>query len=1566
MESIPTHYKFGQQSTSRTQPDRSRRSGPQSVPDYRGDASLMHQHQYLGNSAAPYTAYPGSGPYDLNNMNMARPQVRQSAVIPFPSNNSCDTVSPVASPMNMSGPFDRWLNPGTQPWDMAHLTSPTVPSPFSNSGQLHAQPGSMMQYRDHQPSDTASFATAPPASDSAYHSATVSARDQEPSKPGQECADLVDQLHSMRPRLASNQQSLSLGDPSSQQLPDSPASDLPVERLCPTCGQSFRLQSELKKHVAKHLKLYSCTMPGCRRKTGFTTNNDLERHVKSVHNHFEPGAKVYHCVSESCAGKRKWWPRQDNFKQHLERMHKDENHDELLKRSEHSVTKRGGLSSNNSSSDGEGYDTRDAASEQRALDQRRSRVGRRLAPPYIDQVQSETSHLTVPEGKRRKLIETENAEPADSPNFTGMTDARLRRPSSSSSARSGNRGPKPEVVQVSRVTADGSSPVLHQQKTQEELQREALVTFLATQVEASPFQESMEQKLARALDSALVSSKFQLLKPLHQNVNQPTNVTANGFQPFRSITNHVVTAPSRRPMERDTNSELQCPTCHKSVARQCDMRRHMRRHTRPFGCTSDACYKQFGSKNDWKRHENSQHFQQDLWRCEESLLESPVLDRDVNSADATDLCAQTFPNKSHFKAHLRANHGIQDKETVDCKIRSQRIGFNGQGQFWCGFCRQIIELHNAGAKAWDERFNHIGDHYSAQSCVMHDWLPPDGHHTKGELETMQTKPGNHDLEHLTKKDLGVVVVSDQDESPPNIILNDDIDMQPRAETDVPTFDLSGINSYSTTEHLDVVNEGNDDENLEGTMVDHIYCDAMPIRWHVPTTRSNFERKHPPPGSKPYSVADDASVGSKHDLRKAKSVSYEASRQRTENPASVGMEPGHHGQPAVGSYFLEAQPLEDLSKFQLKAKGDPKAPSEGQAILKGITILPLTCQHCNDTLAFRCVRATPNKADFRDRLFFKLAKVNLVDSSTDQKVGINIQGEASDDPTAPEPDQSETRPNPSTMQRSEDAGRLELADNEAADSINQGHQWKDVHETWERRTRKTLSPAHFGRRILDVRAARDNRSSTSISEPSPTLPAPATRQASVARRPSVPTSYATSSSVLPPILAPSLPHHHVRPLSDPDSSNSQVRMEAAINRLQVEMQQVWGAISGLREEIRHRPSVTSSERTLDDPATLDMLSETVANASNKAGEIDGLKLQMDLIRRRLKRLEDPKAPPTPSPHSQQGETSFARPMTDMSSQAAVGEYGGGWNPVNAATKRKTSSLELQDAQEAAKRLRASFGNTPAQPEHRSRVGSLGDSQASFRPESQRHLPPLPTTFSDRRLPGRPRKSPPPDLGTPAWEHESWSGAEVGDDGYYRPLVPGAERGRVIRRGAGGADIFDHSSKRTRQKPIRNAEGVLIRKDGRPDQRSISSPMNLKKVHARKVAETGESESESPVGASPTGVEHGESGGSAASEEGATRSPPQGNQPTTTSEHAKIMQQMFPQGVSSDTRRMDYAGRLFPQETLQPREEKIKEDMQKAAAQNTTEGEQPSGSVYAPGTDTQESMPAASMPAPATGS
>ena len=77
------------------------------------------------------------------------------------------------------------------------------------------------------------------------------------------------------------------------------------------------------------------------------------------------------------------------------------------------------------------------------------------------------------------------------------------------------------------------------------------------------------------------------------------------------------------------------------------------------------------------------------------------------------------------------------------------------------------------------------------------------------------------------------------------------------------------------------------------------------------------------------------------------------------------------------------------------------------------------------------------------------------------------------------------------------------------------------------------------------------------------------------------------------------------------------------------------------------------------------------------------------------------------------------------------------------------------------------------------------------------------------------------------------------GPYDPFTAGHPDSSSAAQTSGG--------KKTRTKPIRNAEGVLIRKDGRPDMRSVSSANNLRKVHAKKEAERAENEGRTPTSA-----------------------------------------------------------------------------------------------------------------------
>lgn len=86
--------------------------------------------------------------------------------------------------------------------------------------------------------------------------------------------------------------------------------------------------------MLKHDRPHVCDQHGCRRAAqgkGFTTINDLQRHKKSVHR-IGVERDSYQCASDHCRNRGKIWPRLDNFKQHINRMHKDEDEHELIRK----------------------------------------------------------------------------------------------------------------------------------------------------------------------------------------------------------------------------------------------------------------------------------------------------------------------------------------------------------------------------------------------------------------------------------------------------------------------------------------------------------------------------------------------------------------------------------------------------------------------------------------------------------------------------------------------------------------------------------------------------------------------------------------------------------------------------------------------------------------------------------------------------------------------------------------------------------------------------------------------------------------------------------------------------------------------------------------------------------------------------------------------------------------------------------------------------------------------------------------------------------------------------------
>ncbi|KAF3040646.1 hypothetical protein E8E11_007863 [Didymella keratinophila] len=200
-----------------------------------------------------------------------------------------------------------------------------------------------------------------------------------------------------------------------------------------------------------------------------------------------------------------------------------------------------------------------------------------------------------------------------------------------------------------------------------------------------------------------------------------------------------------------------------------------------------------------------------------------------------------------------------------------------------------------------------------------------------------------------------------------------------------------------------------------------------------------------------------------------------------------------------------------------------------------------------------------------------------------------------------------------------------------------------------------------------------------------------------------------------------------------------------------------------------------------------------------------------------------------------------------------------------------------------------------------------------------------------------------VGTPAWER-GWSAVP---DSHGSPTTfedhPAHPARSIVRRGGGGGgarggarmversgewtpeigprSIFhDRDSpievKKTRSKPIRNEEGILVRKDGRPDRRSQSSAANLRKVHARKE----EQQREAEAGSTPTGVHASMSAGPDTPSPSARGHSEPDITDSVRKKHNAILGRIFPDGLDDSRKQHDYAHQVFNEDrdhTAHPR-------------------------------------------------
>ncbi|KAI1941790.1 hypothetical protein LOZ66_001271 [Ophidiomyces ophidiicola] len=516
------------------------------------------------------------------------------------------------------------------------------------------------------------------------------------------------------------------------------------------CDWVGKTRSELKKHTDRHEKPYKCDISGCKRSQGFATPNDLDRHRKSVHGILPTHGtdKVFRCFVRNCSKALKVWPRADNFRQHLTRVHKGCNVDEMLRKSNawYESTKHVGdylraaddvsVSTVPSESNAAPVNSADIfapsfASEAHLSIQTPSFYSEHTA------ILSTTASIYAPEpvddgdtGTPVQDYSEQDTIANDDP--ISLQDHLLPSPGSQFLADSDSDPSNTSASESLAETVMGLFKALEEMESMKSQQQQDTGQSSNDSVsQTSSFHELLlaSGEKGRVYFSKLLQSGYEQLHPQDNDESESDDEDDNDNS---SMTESLT---SECNAENVAERGYKCSHCRATVRRKCELKKHMKRHTKPYGCTFTDCYKEFGSKSDWKRHENSKHFHLESWRCQ-----APEIDRTGSNAGSLDTreCARQFCRSELFSNHLRNDHKLSDAR-IKVSLRTDKIGRNGQGQFWCGFCCKLVQLQSEGLDAWQDRFNHIDKEHFNQGQCIENWLLPSGCHTKGRAKQLLTE-----------------------------------------------------------------------------------------------------------------------------------------------------------------------------------------------------------------------------------------------------------------------------------------------------------------------------------------------------------------------------------------------------------------------------------------------------------------------------------------------------------------------------------------------------------------------------------------------------------------------------------------------------------------------------------------------------------------------------------------------------------------------------------------------------------------------------------------------------------
>ncbi|KAI1816369.1 hypothetical protein GGS20DRAFT_575556 [Poronia punctata] len=513
-------------------------------------------------------------------------------------------------------------------------------------------------------------------------------------------------------------------------------SPIPIQtttKTCPVCHGPVKTASDIKKHHQRHTKPFKCDVSDCsRREKGFSTPNDLARHKRSVHPGSQASGNRYVCPLGDCAKKDKIWPRADNFKAHLKRLHKkddlsDPELNEFVYKEPHSVDHAEESLRHDATS--VYHTTSEPASREEDSWPQSFDISHSTEPsPHVDQAENEDA-MSLPNPQHEladlhipNLLQHQVYPETTSPDSVSDPSISLSPPiqnvqspdafeTTGTIARTEEQvedlGSDPEKEAQSMETESSVSVIAEESPEASSTDPQTPLTSVDPPMTDETVTDPHEPETTPAPDESYISLDLRsadpnAIKKLVDTLQSHGLLEQYGYKK-KSLQGTTCSAEGDAGNEQSVSHR--CSTCTKAFRRKCELKKHETRHKRPYGCTSPGCDKRFGSKNDWKRHENTQHYMLEMWRCDEQKCDSP-----------SEMCEKVCYRREGFKAHLDKDHQVVDSNVLEKKLEKCRVGRNCDERFWCGFCQTIVESNrNDGQASWAERFDHIDEHITGRN-----------------------------------------------------------------------------------------------------------------------------------------------------------------------------------------------------------------------------------------------------------------------------------------------------------------------------------------------------------------------------------------------------------------------------------------------------------------------------------------------------------------------------------------------------------------------------------------------------------------------------------------------------------------------------------------------------------------------------------------------------------------------------------------------------------------------------------------------------------------------------------